>query len=168
MHIGSTKFTSELRRVLTKSMSSFSCLVLVVAFVAATTAMGEERANFQVTCEGNIAIQPPEGKKWKEISIDATTGVASYAVWTQGKNRKEEKEKGKLLHCFTVLLDMSIRSAASMYRCASGTVAYTPRVGSATTPSALHSDVFQFVYPSLTAEPVPAYALHDERGICSI
>ena len=44
-----------------KTMSSFSCLVLVVACVAATTAMGEEGANFQVTCEGNFAIQPPEG-----------------------------------------------------------------------------------------------------------
>lgn len=47
----------------TSIMASLSCRMLLACF-AATTVMGEEEgANFQVTCEGNFAIQPPEGIK---------------------------------------------------------------------------------------------------------
>lgn len=72
-------------------MSSYTFTLLVattvVCNVATTTAADEDQASFQVTCDGNVAIQPPPG----------TTEYGRKRKGIEDLNEGEER----LLKCFT-------------------------------------------------------------------
>lgn len=55
-------------------------LVLGWCFASSNPAMAEERANFQVTCEGNVRVEPPPGKRCQ--SLRARDGMLQFS-WCQ-------------------------------------------------------------------------------------
>ena len=50
-------------------------LVLGCCFASSNPAMAEERANFQVTCDGNVRVEPPPGKRCQSLRITALQGT---------------------------------------------------------------------------------------------